>query len=545
MKRYPGLDIMRGLAIFMMVVFHVIMRWYDRGWLEDGELGGTPLIFLVLLLVVIFFSGWAAFFLLVSSISNMISMQKAMERGISWKRLMLFQVGGGFLLLIAAILVESTIGYHGYLGEAVKGNFDRWPIILYRGYHMETIHTIALCIVINGIVHSLLVRKGGINKPARNMRIYGLLAFSILILTGPVYWILKRVYSGYPVSMRSSEIVGKSIEVQYAVIGESSIGEILLKALFVPLGGLPEPLFPFLAVSFIGSMIGIHLTKRTKSLSFVRKGITAGLILFLTGLMGTVSVLVLGFYDFGDFTEYFYQLPGLYPGAWLWWFLCLTGAQLATVMLFLRMVEYRGKGDQFGRRTLFLRRYGFVAFSIYTFQFIDVIPRAVFQLFPDLASMYPYPKELSALLCIAMIPMTVLVWEIVLRLWEKVDFVFGMEWWIAKAAERLFPGKRVGSRDDLKWYQVKRLDPIGYLRKPEWLNARKVNHEIGEDSRLSFSLCLAGIIFYPLSLIGGIIALKSRKTEGMNKWNKWALNLWIISSIISIFFIIILSLLQV
>ncbi len=541
MKRYPSLDVMRGLAIFMMVVFHVIMRWYDRGWLEDGELSGIPIILVLFMLLVIFFSAWAGFFLLVSAISNMISMQKTIERGVSWKKLILFQVGGGILLLIAAILVESTIGYHGYLGEAVKGNFDKWPMVLYRGYHMETIHTIALCIIVNGVVHALLMRKGGFKKPIRNMKIYGVLAGLTIFLTGPIYWLLRRIVPGYPVEMWRPDLVGKSIEVQYAVVGESPIGEIILKAVLLPFGGLPEPLFPFLAISFIGSIIGIKLTLGDGGLSFVRKGITLGSGMFIIGSIGTALVLFFGFYDLSDFTNYFFQLPGLYPGAWLWWFLCLTGAQIAVVLLFMRLIEYRGVGDTFGRKTLFLRRYGFVAFSVYTFQFIDVIPRALFQLFPDLASMYPYPSEVSDLLCLSMIPMVILLWEVVLRSWEKAGFVFGMEWWIAKAAEKLFPGKRVISEKKTKWYKVRRLDPVEYLHDPTWLDVRKADHKKLEDSRLSLTLSIIGLFFYPFSLVGGFLALYARKKEGMNTFVRWSLIFWTFSSIITICGIIILS----
>ena len=69
--------------IFMMVVIHTPMRWYDRSWVEgSGELqisGLTALFFLIL----IFFSAWAGLFLMVSSIGNMISMQRNLDRFIS------------------------------------------------------------------------------------------------------------------------------------------------------------------------------------------------------------------------------------------------------------------------------------------------------------------------------------------------------------------------------------------------------------------------------------------------------------------------------
>lgn len=522
MKRYPSLDLMRGLAIFMMVVFHVIMRWYDRQWLEDGELEGVSVLMLVFMGSVVFFSAWAGFFLLVSSISNMISMQKVMERGLSWKRLMLYQVAGGSILLVAAILVESTIGYHGYMGEVVEGNLDGWPIMLYRGFHMETIHTIALCIIVNGVVQALLMRKGGVKKPGRNIKIYAVLAIGVIALTGPVYWVLRRIIPGYPDATFESQLVGKAIEVQYAVIGESPLGEVLLKAVMMPFGAMPEPLFPFLALSFVGSMIGIYLTEGKRSLKFIRKGIFAGAALFVIGALGTAAVLLLDQYPADDFLTHFFEIPALYPGAWLWWFLCVSGAQMAVVFLFLRSIEFRGKARPLGRRSLVIRRYGFVAFSIYTFQFIDVLPRLVYQLIPDLADMYPYPKDVSELLCLILIPMTVLLWEVILRSWEKVHFAFGMEWWIAKLVEKMFPKKREGTGSKLKWYEVKRLDPVGYLRRPQWLDVRKPDHKNLEDSRLARNLAIAGLLLFPLSLISLSIAKDAKRTEPQNSFRSWA-----------------------
>jgi len=541
MRRYPSLDVLRGLAIFMMVVFHVIMRWYDLDWLREGDIDGVPLIALLGMVIVIFFSAWAGFFLMVSAISNMVSMQRSSERGTPWKRLMMYQIGGGVLLLIAAILVESTIGYHGFLGELVKGNSDEWTMVLYRGYHMETIHTIALCIIVNGIVHALLMRNGGFSRVKRNIRVYGVLAALTIAMTGPVYWILRRIIPGYPVATWVPDIVGKEIGIQYAVIGESPVGDIVLNAIMMPLGAMPEPLFPYLAVSFIGSMIGIRMTTGKGGLKSIQRWIRIGVLVFIAGLVGTTMVLLSDQYSVDRFVEYFFQLPGLYPGAWLWWFLCLTGAQMAVVLLVIRMVEYRGKAREFGRRTLWIRRYGFVAFSIYTFQFIDVIPRLVFQLFPDISTMYPYPSRLSAPLCLMMIPMTILLWEIVLRTWERISFSFGMEWFIAKAAERLFPKKRKKERN-LKWYEVSRLDPDGYLNKPEWIDAGKHDNSSKEDLRLSRTLILAGLIFYPISLLG-LIVLKPYWNKGKD-WRRTRY-LFLIVSILLVVEMVILSLVKV
>ncbi|MGA1819930.1 MAG: heparan-alpha-glucosaminide N-acetyltransferase domain-containing protein [Thermoplasmatota archaeon] len=525
MRRFASIDFMRGFAIFMMVVFHVIMRWYDGEWIKEGDLEGVPMVGLVFFMIVVYFSAWAGFFLMVSSIGNMISMHRNLERGKSWKKVMMFQIVGGLLLLAAAVLVESTIGYHAFFGYAVEGKLDKWTTILYRGFHMETIHTIALCVIVNGIVQGLLSRKGGHLKVRRNIRIYAVLAAISVALTGPVYKFLRVLVPGYPMAKWNSSIAGE-LDVQYPVIGESGIGDILLKTVMFPLGGNPEPLFPFLAIAFIGSIIGLYLCRKDCPRKMPRNGILAGVGFAVIGLVGTGVVLALGYADVETLMDNFYQPPGLYPSLWFWWFLFLMGGQLALVLLIIRMVEFRGKGKEFGNRTLSIRRYGYVAFSIYTYQFIYVLPRALMGIFPNVSNNWPYPERIGWWLpVLVMMPMTILLWEIVLRAWEKIEYVGGMEWMMAKVAEKLLPGRREGGAKKRRWWQAARLDAKEYLFKPEWMNIvdrKDVDHVGKEESKLALSLSLGGLFFLPLSLGGLWIGRSSMREEGRNWQNTGA-----------------------
>lgn len=523
MRRFASIDLMRGSAIWMMVICHVIMRWYNYGWAQEGEFEGAPLFTLVFFVFMIYFSAWAGFFLMVSAVGNMISMYRSIERGNSWKRLVLFQVLGGSLLLVAAVLVESTIGYHGFLGELVMGHTDKWHMILWRGFHMETIHTIALCIIINGIVQGLLSRNGGHRKVRRNTAVYLFLIISVMALTGPIWKLLRTAIDGYPTAVWESPLAGE-LGVQYAVIGESSFSEIIIKAVMAPLGGLPEPIFPFLALSFAGSMIGMYLCQENCSRRLPRYGIMIGLSAAFIGLIGTAYILGAGISDPEVLFEYFYQIPGLYPYLWLFWFLFLTGGQLAALLLVLRLVEFRGIGAAVGRRTLAWRRYGYVAFTIYTFQHIDVLPRLLYDLIPDLSGSWPYPSRLPWLPALALIPMTLLLWEIVLRFWERIEYAGGMEWCIAKVAEKLLPGRRERKRE-LRWWQVSRLNAKEYLYRPKWIDIverDRVDHVGREDSKLAFSLSLFSIIFFPLAPVAFMIGKRSSKVEGGNWLNRGA-----------------------
>ncbi|MGA1821879.1 MAG: hypothetical protein ACMUIG_05075 [Thermoplasmatota archaeon] len=546
MRRYSSIDFLRGFMIFMMVVIHTPMRWYDRSWVEgsgDLEISGLTAVFF---LILIFFSAWAGLFLMVSSVGNMISMQRNLDRGKSPVNIIMFQVVGGLLLLLFAVLVESTIGYHGYMGEVAEGSFDRWDMILWRGFHMETIHTIAICVIINGIVHGILSMKGGIRKPRRNMRIYAVLALLCILFTIPMWELAEGIYPGYPFDTWYSTLAGRDIMVQYPVIGDSGIPEIILKSILMPIAGAPEPIFPFLSISFIGSIIGIRMCQDKHDLRFPRKGIMIGAGIMILGLIGSVITIGSGTESIEILIDHSYELPGLYPNMWLWWFLAITGAELAVVILTIRLVEYRGIGKQFAKGTTFFRRYGFVAFTVYTFQFLDVVPRLVFQLFPDLSGMYPFPDKVSPLLVIILIPMVILTWEIILRSWEKIDYFGSLEWCMAKIVEKLMPGKRsnIGKTGRLPWWKVRRLDSREYLYKPTWLNLigeRSSDHDNLVDSKLSLWLSVFGFLFFPLSIISMAVSRYSIRFEGRNGYNGTALILGVLGTVAAVIELAVLS----
>ncbi len=142
MERYASIDFLRGFAIWMMLLLHVVMRIYDDHWaLSFSTINPRPIINILILVILAFFGGWAGIFLIVSAIGNTISMQKAIKRGVKEETVLGKQLIVGFLLLIAAFLTESLTGYHGLIGDLVLGrNFKDWIIPdLFRAYHMSWI----------------------------------------------------------------------------------------------------------------------------------------------------------------------------------------------------------------------------------------------------------------------------------------------------------------------------------------------------------------------------------------------------------------------
>ena len=170
----------------------------------------------IMLMAGLYFGGWAGLFLMVSMASNMISMYNNLERGKTIASVVLKQVLGGFILLIFSFLCEGTLQYYGVFQTIIQGAPD-WSRILWKGYTMETIATIAWCMIINEIVQGLLSINGGYNKIRRNIIIYAILAIIVIIVTQPLWnWLYTNItidgIKGYPFATYPNSTTISSIE---------------------------------------------------------------------------------------------------------------------------------------------------------------------------------------------------------------------------------------------------------------------------------------------------------------------------------------------
>ncbi|MBN2157590.1 MAG: hypothetical protein JW776_16200 [Candidatus Lokiarchaeota archaeon] len=648
MKRYASIDFLRGLAIFLMIFVHTLMRWVWRDPIYT-DMGSYSLFVIIFLLATLFLGGWCGLFLMVSATGNMISMYNGFQRN-SVRQTIIKQIVGGILLLGAAILTESTTGYGGYFGNLALGNIDKWTLIFYKGYHFETIHAVAWCVILNGITQAILSRKGGWKKINRNIVIYLILIIVIVALTPSVWNFAQKVIQGYPDAKRTFvwEIFGKSIPVteitQYGFLFHDSIWELTIRFFLGPLAGKVEPIFPFLAVSYTGSIIALFLIRKqkekegfieydvsvmktpevwfkrltvflwfTSTMSFIsftalwlfspignpfkfmqymilsflifallgilfyyikkkenieneykhatlplKIGMLIGFALFVIGLIGVGLVVFMG----GDPTAidmilaYTYDVRALYEtGTWLWWFCVVTGSQIGAFFLLLRVTEFRGKTHKFGQKTLFLRRFGFVPFSIYNYQFIDVIPALFLSL---IGSFIPITDQYSRNGFIfpgfglyqygvygiwILLGLIILMYWGILRLWQRSHFALGFEWFLAKISNLIIPSKRKERIENeqingpLPWWQSNRLNVKDGLVSPQWvdiISEDKIPREKLVDSKFSFKLCWLGLIIAPISLISLGVTRTARKTEGKNAYNLCGLIISIIGAILSV-----------
>ncbi len=464
-KRYVSLDFARGIAIMLMIFVHVIYTCLDiDSMMNDTNIfNAQPLAALTVPVFISFIGGLAGFFLLISAASNMVSMYRDLEKGKPVKSLVFKQIIGGFLLLIFAYLSEGVIGYFGVVGDFFLNLNNpaatNWQLMLWRWNVFETIHAIAACIIINGCVQGLLSMRGKWKNKRQLILIYFFLAIIVVSLTDTVWEAVGNIVPGYPFGTLPNS--GHGLE--YPVIGTDTFWEIFRAPFLSVFASSIEPLFPYLAVSFIGSIIGIILSKPKEEISkhFPRRMLRIGGAMYGVGIIGIgLSILsvfmnnfdgtnigppifiVINFYMHIMFHRTWTQdnpaFIGVTQFAWFAQFLAVTGLSIMLLIVLFRLVEFRGSSHKFAKKTKIVRRFGTVAFSNYNNQWLYFI---VWEIVALIITREHYKKLMwggTALIIIFSFALYILI----LWLWEKINYLGSMEWTIRSITNNLIPLRR-------------------------------------------------------------------------------------------------------
>jgi len=558
-----------------MLFLHQI-SWFLNSNALLATINEQPLIDILALLVLEFMGGLAGFFLLVSAIGNMISMYKRLQAGRSVNDLLLSQVVTGILLVIFAYLVEGDIGYLGALGNFFR-SLNTLPAVLsspqnlslsWAGYvatmfsrwaHFETIHTIAWCILINGIVQYFLSRNGRWKDMKGQIIAYAVMAVIVVLITQPVWWLIQNtIPGGYPWNAAGTQVSEPDILLPGTTF-ITILHSIFLNALCSP----EEPILPYLAVSFVGSIIGIVISqpKEKVPLHFPKRMMQIGMVMFLVGLVGIIAfilsiLIVPSGINFGGAVSAYQQIsyhrnwwdyPNIpatftFPSPWLFQFLALNGMGIMLAMLVVRLVEYRGYGAKFAKQSTTVRRFGYIAFTNYNNQWYLWI---VWFLFGTIASAlglgnlvgasnvaangsYPNPYSQVNWGSVFILMICVfLLYHVIMLAWEKVNYIGTLEWAMGTLAYALIPSKKVaGTRlAGQHWYQKGALNVQAAFYDAEWQNIVDEGDFPAEemrDSKFCFKLALIGfvsLLFMPVTLVTWRVAIAAERTEGKNKYN--------------------------
>ncbi|MBN2149806.1 MAG: DUF1624 domain-containing protein [Candidatus Lokiarchaeota archaeon] len=546
MKRYATLDILRGASILGMVFLHLVDDLYDKSWIP-AEMASHSMFDIVLLITALFFGSWAGLFLLVSATGNMVSMHGNLEKGATVKSIVTKQVVGGLILLLFGFLAEGTLQYYGLFQTIRTPPFDITRVV-WKGYTMETIHTIAYCMILNGIVQGILSMNRGHLKAKRNMIVYAILAIAIIVLTQPVWNFCKDValsngWSTLAEPYPFGEISGRIVQSPSV---NADFLEYIGKFLLLPLGGQPEPVFPFLAVSFVGSIIGIAITRKDVSHDWPRQGNLVGVLVMVAGVAIFVVVGLTGAWDIeGDLTnvliplDKFSMFSAIYGGqnyGWLPWICLITGGQISMTCICFRLIEHRGNSNVIAEKSKFIRKFGMIPFTFYTFHRIFAMAPLLLMSLIFQVDMTIDVHNLDGWVSLGLIAVCLLFMYGIALLWERVDYIGSLEWMIGTIGAYALGTPRK-SEKRMPWYRWGARDQQALFYNVDWVTLFEKGDNGGieyRESKLAMKMAIGGL-FIPIgTMMGCSLYRTAEKAEGKNKYSQVARVVTIIAAIINV-----------
>ncbi len=425
-QRLVTLDILRGIAIFGMILVHVSYKLFDASWLMDSINSGNLDfgVFTWILVIILGYLGtWHGFFLFISATVNSLVFARKVRMGVNPKKLLQKNIVGGTFIVVLGYLVEG-LGYWGYFGTsfrnwAITGNFvesfSSFRPFVAENFYIQTLQIIGIAIIINGVILFLLLKNDGYKKTKRNTMIIG-------VMTGIVFFATPFI----------NDLVAKSLIPNWPDInslgGHKSFGVWLLTILCGP----KFPMLPFLASAFMGSLIGVFLADPKPRKKILWNFIITGISMILIG--GTF--VILGFIKPELSTSYhIFKFTTIENPPAVGYYMVRLGGQIILLMIILSQVEFKGKGEKFANGFVwkFFRRWGTFSLTIYSLHILELLPRYILTLISEpttginLMEHYVIPKELFWVIIFIVI-YVLMYYELVVQILIQVKMKGSMEW---------------------------------------------------------------------------------------------------------------------
>lgn len=403
MKRITSLDFLRGFAILLMTVVHALLSVWNLIAVRDiSEFGPIMLIVAGFLIILVH---WRGVFIMVSAVVHTYVMSKDYKRGVSRKNILIKQLFSGLLLIIVGRIYSAFFTTWGIIDKWGRGEGWNWEHLRFV-YFAEALQDIAWGVIVASIFFYFLSKNDGMYKMGRNIAIYGAIGLTIIFVSPLVQQGVSQLAGGD--LTRSDYFMDTANE------------QPILRLILVLLGGREAPLFPMLGISFIGVAIGQIIIQKQPKKEHTSYAMLAGAVMIIYG--GLHLVFITG-------------LENLDPGFHVhptWFVLLNSGLQLIGILVVIRKVEFNENlnVERWLNFSRYFRRWGLVSLTIFMYQILDFIPRNIFTwIFPiDLNERYSVGFGWTLLYTIVF----VLMFEGIVRLWEKGKFIGTWEWIMVK-----------------------------------------------------------------------------------------------------------------
>lgn len=423
--RIVSLDLQRGVAIWIMVMLHAFEHTYDYAWAARApeRILELPKLTLVIGGFVAYFGSWLAYFLLISSTVAALGFARRVAAGHDARVARNKQLITGACILLMEIIVGSLL--LNFLSRKLQtGSWGDLTSFRNSFFSMGTLDMIGWSTIVTAFITYWLLRNGGVLKVRRNLLIYAGLTIGVIVLSPVIHhWVDGMNWRIPPASELPAHLT-MGDHAHWPSVYVQRYNASLWAWFCTIIAGDLEPLFPYLAMAFAGSTVGLAVASLRNDRRVPNIGIIASIVLFAIGIPFILSQGA----TFGN------NRPR--PGE----FLTMLGGQLFVVSLYLRQVEYRERSQQFAQG-FFARRmrlWGMVSLSIFLLSgVVELAPRYLAGLFirltggqvqsPFLSSAFGLGQEYKAILFAVF---AMLFFDRLIVWWSRVNFKYSLEWFI-------------------------------------------------------------------------------------------------------------------
>jgi surface polysaccharide O-acyltransferase-like enzyme len=390
-KRIESLDVLRGLALMFIILFHSAI--YNYANINKLDFSNPPII----VVLMSFMALWGGIFFIYSLVANTIMLMGRSQTMVSFK-IFLYPVIAGSIYVLFHYILNIFLGRWSL--DFVNNKPDLTAVASsIRSMHLTLPHltklfegsslsAIALNLIILSLVLFLLLRKNGVTKEKRNYLILGISGVLIMFLS------LIRV------------------PLFHLFIQAIETKKYFLATFFSFSLANPYPLLPYLAYGFFGAMIGMMIfQKRNKLLKIIF--IPSGMFFLIYGLSGMMN-----FDKTISTPDYF------------WYF--KTNFELGIFMLLLIFtVLFLEPKSHLLNKLSVLKWFSRISLTIYMFETTasEIFRIALHQVWPS------WDQTING--CLVFGSLNVILWIVILFFWVKINFKYSLEYFWVKFFKKI------------------------------------------------------------------------------------------------------------
>ncbi|MCD6580024.1 acyltransferase family protein [bacterium] len=398
-ERIDSLDFLRGIALILVVFFHTSV--YNYANIYKIDFNNPPIIVVIISFLVL----WGGLLIFYSGIVNTIMFSRRIEKSGNQKHANFLFIAGVIYMIIHYILniflgrwnvdfinnqPDMTV-----VASSIRNMQLTFPRIT-KFFEGSSISTIGLNLIIVTSLLFFLLRNKGFKNEKRNYWVLGILGFIIMLFS------FTRIYL-------------------YGIVEQSIQAKNYLLATMLSFTiANPYPLFPYLAYGLFASIIGIMIYKKRKNL--IKKVIIPiGLFFFIFGLVGSMN------------------FPKTISKADYFWYFKThleLGIFILIITLFLLTFEFKNKKII---NIPFIKWFSRVSLTVYLFETLlsEIFGKILDYLIPI------WNQTING--CLIFGALNIIIWILILWIWQKNNFKFSVEYWWVKIFLKL--GKKSTKMD--------------------------------------------------------------------------------------------------